>query len=191
MIPVWYILKIRNNDACYIRQELSLRGIKTYYPMIKHSDNSYKWRFKPMFYGYMFIQIADFDESTPILNRVRGIIDFLREDGTPAKLPDHFMDRLQDQVDQINQQEGVWRTYNIGDKVLLESYGLSTVGTVVQHSMSDKTRVRILIDFMGKEIKAEVNWFSLTPYESSNKGIKTNTRRTRGRNRPIKTYTTV
>ena len=58
--------------------------------------------------------------------------------------------------------------------------------------MSDKTRVRILIDFMGKEIKAEVNWFDLAPYEHSVDHLtKTNTRRTRGRNRPIKTYSSI
>ena len=82
---------------------------------------------------------------------------------------------------------GVWKTYTAGDKVLLEVHGLSKIGTVIQHSMSDKTRVRILIDFMGKEIKAEVNWFNLTSYESSKKNHKLhNRRRTRGRNRPIK-----
>ncbi|MAS81249.1 MAG: hypothetical protein CMF45_01015 [Legionellales bacterium] len=191
MIPVWYILKIRSNDASYIQQELSLFGIETYYPMLKHSTDLRKWLLKPLFNGYMFIQIVDLEESAPVLNRVNGIIDFLREDSIPAKIPDDFMNRLQDKVNEINQQEGVWRTYSIGDKVLLESYGLSTVGTVIQHSMSDKTRVRILIDFMGKEIKAEVNWFNLAPYKPSNNTIKTNTRRTRGRNRPIKAYTTV
>tara|TARA_Y100000994_G_C15567089_1_gene390793 strand:- start:221 stop:796 length:576 start_codon:yes stop_codon:yes gene_type:complete len=190
MIPLWYILKIRSNDESYIQQELSFCGIKTYYPMLKHVNNISKWSLKPLFHGYMFVQILNFEEASPKLNRIRGIIDFLREDGEPAKIPDNFMERLQDKVNEINRQEGVWRTYNIGDKVLLESYGLSTIGTVVQHSMSDKTRVRILIDFMGKEIKAEVNWFSLAPYEPSNITAKTNTRRTRGRNRPVKTYTT-
>ena len=191
MIPVWHILKIRSNDASYIQQELSLFGIKTYYPMLKHSTDPSKWRLKPLFNGYMFIQIIDLEESSSILNRVNGIIDFLRTDGMPAEIPDDFMDQLENKVNEINQQEGVWRTYHVGEKVLLESYGLSTVGTVVQHSMSDKTRVRILIDFMGKEIKAEVSWFNLAPFESANNTIKTNTRRTRGRNRPIKTYTTV
>ncbi|MFL2645454.1 MAG: transcription termination/antitermination protein NusG [Dehalococcoidia bacterium] len=188
---MWHILKIRSNDASYIQQELSLFGIKTYYPMLKHSTDPSKWRLKPLFNGYMFIQIIDLEESSSILNRVNGIIDFLRTDGMPAEIPDDFMDQLQNKVNEINQQEGVWRTYHVGEKVLLESYGLSTVGTVVQHSMSDKTRVRILIDFMGKEIKAEVSWFNLAPFESANNTIKTNTRRTRGRNRPIKTYTTV
>ena len=191
MIPVWHILKIRSNNASYIQQELSLFGIKTYYPMLKHSTDPSKWRLKPLFNGYMFTQIIDLEESSLILNRVNGIIDFLRTDGIPAEIPDDFMDQLQNKVNEINQQEGVWRTYHVGEKVLLESYGLSTVGTVVQHSMSDKTRVRILIDFMGKEIKAEVSWFNLAPFESANNTIKTNTRRTRGRNRPIKTYTTV
>jgi len=164
-------------------------GFKTYYPMLKHYNDFSNWNLKPLFQGYMFIQIDNLEQSETLIHRIRGVIDFLRQDQEPANLSQTFIDQLYIKVNEINEQEGVWRTFNVGDKVLLESYGLSTVGTVVQHSMSNKTRVRILIDLMGREIKAEVNWFDLSPYQPSNNHPKTyNTRRTRGRNRPIKTY---
>ena len=149
MIPTWHVLKIRSNHANFIQQELSISGFQTYYPMLKHCNDGFRWNLKPLFHGYMFIKIEDLAKSEPHLNRIRGVIDFLRQDGSPADIPRDFMKQLKNKVDQINEQEGVWKTYNIGDKVILESYGLSTIGTVVQHSMSDKTRVRILIDFMG------------------------------------------
>ena len=192
MIPTWHVLKIRGNHANFVQQELSIAGFQTYYPMLKHCNDGFRWNLKPLFHGYMFIKIEDLAKSEQHLNRIRGVIDFLRQDGIPADISQGFMEQLKNKVNQINEQEGVWKTYNIGDKVVLESYGLSTIGTVIQHSMSDKTRVRILIDFMGKEIKAEVNWFDLAPYEHSVDHLtKTNTRRTRGRNRPIKTYSSI
>ena len=110
MIPVWHILKIRSNDASYIQQELSLFGIKTYYPMLKHSTDPSKWRHKPLFNGYMFIQIIDLEESSSILNRVKGIIDFLRTDGMPAEISDDFMDQLQNKVNAKKYAKGTRRT---------------------------------------------------------------------------------
>lgn len=185
----WYVLKIRSGLASVIQSELSKIGITHYFPMLKHYRTASISTQKPLFPGYLFIQVENLEESTPYLNRIQGIIGFLFQDDLPAIIEAGFMNKLHAKVTEINEQEGVWRTYNIGDKVLLEAHGLSTIGTVVQHSMADKTRVRILIDFMGKEIKADVNWFNLAPYEAFQEGNNLhNRRRTRGRNRPIKTY---
>ena len=126
MIPTWHVLKIRGNHASFIQQELSIAGFQTYYPMLKHCNDGFRWSLKPLFHGYMFIKIEDLAKSEPNLNRIRGVIDFLRQDGIPADISQDFMEQLKNKVNQINEQEGVWKTYNIGDKVVLESYGLST-----------------------------------------------------------------
>ena len=134
--------------------------------------------------------LLEIEKHSHLISKIKGIYGCLFQDSLPAIIEDDFISKLRHKVSDINNLGGVWKTYTAGDKVLLEVHGLSKIGTVIQHSMSDKTRVRILIDFMGTEIKAEVNWFNLTSYESLNQGhMLHNRRRTRGRNRPIKQLT--
>ncbi|MQG17072.1 MAG: hypothetical protein FI726_02215 [SAR202 cluster bacterium] len=183
----WYVFRIQNNISYNVTSELSNIGLSYYLPVIKHTNEQAVTSYKPLFSGYIFIQSDNLEKHSHLISKIKGIYGCLFQDSLPAIIEDDFISKLRHKVSDINHLGGVWKTYTAGDKVLLEVHGLSKIGTVIQHSMSDKTRVRILIDFMGKEIKAEVNWFNLTSYESSKKNHKLhNRRRTRGRNRPIK-----
>ncbi|MBN86420.1 MAG: hypothetical protein CL885_02730 [Dehalococcoidia bacterium] len=190
MSPAWNIIKIKSTCWKLIQSELSKLGIPNYLPMLKTNRLGDILGYKPLFTGYLFIQNTHQDIYLTNIRRIPGILGLLTEDGQPAIIGDDFICELKSKVNEINNHQGVWRTYNKGEKVVLETtYGMSRIGTIIQHSMADTTRVRISIDFMGREIKAEVSWFDLTPLVQPYYVHKSHDRRrSRGRNRPIKTH---
>ena len=185
MIKNWSIIKIQHSLSDSINLDLKNKRFNIYNPKIKQSKSLSTVSLQAIFPGYMFVQMDFSDQNISAVTKSQGVYGFLTYDNAPAIIEDDFMAQLKSKINYINAEEGVWRMYQEGDKVLLESPALTAIGTVLDHTVANKSRVKILIDFMGREIKAEVDWFHLKPY-NTNHHINKIKRRTRGKNRPIK-----
>ena len=107
--------------------------------------------------------------------------------GVPS-VPDEVVATLTNRVDTINSQGGLWRRFKPGDKVYVASNNIQSLAEVVEESKSPEGRVRVLLQFMGRLVSAQVNCQELQPVERQLSANPHLPRRTRGRGRWIRGF---
>ena len=122
----------------------------------------------------------------PSLQRAPHVSGWVNFEGVSPAVPDEIVSELASRVEGINNSGGLWRRFEAGDKVRIVSGILEGLGEVVESPTSPNSKVRILMDFMGRLISAQVPWSNLQPLESYPDEQIRPPRRTRGRGRPIR-----
>lgn len=158
-------------------------GVKVYVPEIKYLVDG-QAQFKPFFPRYLFIQTNLQRVATARINATYGVQSLVTFGGAPALLAPAVIDALRERLDQLNQQIGQSdNSVQPGSRVRLKAGPLQGLEAVFIDAMSPGERVRVLIEFMGRQQVLEVDSASIEP-----PGVAgaPRTRRTRGHGRPIR-----
>jgi hypothetical protein len=103
-------------------------------------------------------------------------------------LPNDVVETLAEQVSTLNQSGGVWTRYRQGEQVRVRSGLTDTLARVVEEPRSPRARVRVLMEFMGQLVQADVSADRIerVPDDDAQLTRRRNSmRRTRGRGRWI------
>jgi len=95
------------------------------------------------------------------------------------------MIQLMERVDQINGQGGLWRRYRPGELVRVLSHGMEATAEVIEEPKSPQGNVKVLMEFMGRLVSAQVTWHDVQPIQDGPQHKLRIPRRTRGRGRWI------
>ena len=80
----------------------------------------------------------------------------------------------------------MWEKFESGQVVQVSHGKIEGLATVLESPSSPESRVNVLLDFMGRQVRAEVPWLSLTAAPENNHDVaQGRRRRTRGRGRWI------
>lgn len=181
----WYIIRAEPQADFLAASELINAGFEIFSPRVKSNKAKTIPQFAPLFPGYLFLKWDIEGEGKPSFHGAPHVSGWVNFEGVSPAVPDEVITELAHRVEHINNEGGLWRRFEPGDKVRVVSGTLDGLGEVVEYTSSPQSRVRILMQFMGRLVSAQVPWDNLEPLEERPmQGVKP-PRRTRGRGRWI------
>jgi hypothetical protein len=103
-------------------------------------------------------------------------------------IPDEAVAALRQRIEGINREGGLWRRFRTGEQVRVISPGIETFAEVIEEARSPRHRVRVLLEFMGRLVAAQVPSDSLQPADFGSRENRHPPRRTRGGGRWIRGF---
>ncbi len=184
--PKWYVIRTHSQAEGAAASQLARDGFEVFLPRVKSVRARTGGGEAPLFPGYLFLQCnpegagrLDFRSG----HRVAGWVNF---GGVIPAVPEEVITELKLRVDRINRDGGLWRRFRTGEKVNVVSGNVETLAEVVSEAKSPEGRVKVLLNFMGRMVEAQVPSHSLWPAESASAATARRLpRRTRGRGRWI------
>ena len=94
---------------------------------------------------------------------------------------------LQERVESIRHSGGLWQRFKVGQVVQVSQEKFEGLATILEEPKSPEDRVRVLLEFMGRQVRAIVPWTSLNPALKTATAVplRRRDRRTRGKGRWI------
>jgi transcription antitermination factor NusG len=176
----WYVIKTKPQCEYLAAAALEREDFRLYFPRVRSPRPQRGHDDLPLFPGYLFIYHDVENEEPPAVGRLPGLLGWVRFNGHAPPVPDDVVAAIQRRVEAINRGGGLWTRFGAGDKVMVSSGKLESLAEVVEDSASPHSKVRVLLELMGRAISAEVPWHTLRPARG---GVRRNERRTRGRGR--------
>lgn len=163
----WYVIRTRPKGehiaAAHLQQFADIDQV--FAPRIrfeKGTVNGKKWFVEALFPGYIFAYF-DLNEKLRAVNATTGVTGILRFNEIYPQIEGSFIEELRADFPESGAEALVIeREIEEGDEVLVVDGVMSGMKTVVTKIMSGKERVRILMDWLGEEREAEVNFTSIT-----------------------------
>jgi hypothetical protein len=103
-------------------------------------------------------------------------------------IPDEAIAELRERVEVRHREGGLWGRFRTGQQVRVISPGIETFAEVVEEARSPRHRVRVLLEFMGRLVEAQVPYESLWPADHDSGETHHLPRRTRGKGRWIRGF---
>jgi len=182
----WYVVRTKPQSEYLAAAALERDGFELFFPHVRTPRPNSGRDDVPLFPGYLFLRHDVEKLGWPSMERLPGILGWVRFSGQAPPVPDEVVSELAQRVDAINSTGGLWTRFRPGERVRVISGSMESLARVVDEPRSPQERVRVLVDFMGRQVLAQVPWRDLqrthqdplaTPIPSG--------RRTRGRGRWI------
>ena len=183
----WCLARTRSLSEYMAAAALERSGYELYFPRVLtprprngHSDT-------PLFPGYLFVRIDRNGAGLPPVRHVAGMLGWVHFDSEVPSVPDEVITGLDSALKVINERGGSWRRFQPGDQVRVSSGKVEGLAEVLEEPSSPQSRVRVLLNFMGRNVPARVPWHDLEPVGDGDTAMYPGRphRRTRGRGRWI------
>ena len=184
----WYVLRTEPRAEYMAAAELDGDGFEVFFPRVTSPHQRVGHTDLPLFPGYLFLRCDPQSDGWPsfrMRHRVSGWVNFA---GVIPAVPDEVIAEVAHRIDGINATNGLWRRFRQGERVQVTSHGLGAVGEVVEEAKSPQARARVLLNFMGRLVQAQVPWADLQPVQHQITDNQRLPRRTRGRGRWIQGF---
>ncbi len=190
MTQGWYLVRTRPLSEYMAAAAMERSGHKLYFPRVKTPRPRRGHGDAPLFPGYLFVR-QDRDKSgLPAVNRIAGLVGWVQFDGVVPRVPDDVIVEMARRVERINKEGGYWTRFRPGEKVQVVAGSMESLAEVLEEPKSPQSRVRVLLNFMGRLVPARVPWQDLRPIEEEPTGQDEGRppRRTRGKGRWIRGF---
>ena len=152
----WYLIQTKTNSEKFAVSNLKNQGYECWYPeyekIISHARKKQKVK-KPLFPGYIFIKINLENTQWSAINYTPGVKEIITYGGKPAILIDKYYDELKSMLNKHGLFE--YNEMYLGKKVkIISGPFLGMVGKIDR--IDAKSRVRILLDILGNNIKSTI-----------------------------------
>ena len=190
MIKRWYVVRIKPNCDRMAASALRRDGFELFFPQVDIFIREIQPKRVPMFPGYLFLRCDIMGHDLPIISRLPGVFGWLRVGGDTPHVPDDVMQELRARIESFDSSGGMWERFKAGQLVRVAQGKLDALATVLVEPNSRDDRVRVLLEFMGREVHATVPWQSLEPMseDQAERTLRRYGRRTRGQRRWIKGF---
>lgn len=181
----WYVVHCQPGKERYAAATLQEQyAIPVYLPEIKRSVQG-KTKYAPLFPRYVFANIDLHIYPPSRINASTGIIQLITFGMQPQSIPSAVIQALYQRVEQINKQGGLSEpAFQTGETVQIASGPLHGLEAVFVGPMTPSTRVRVLLEFMGRQNEVEMDRKALQKTAPEQPAPK-RSRRTRGKGRKI------
>lgn len=162
----WYCLKTQTKREAIAAAHLrELEGVEVFCPMLRYRKATRRgkvWWVEALFPGYVLARFVLETEERAVMysQGVRGLVRFGEK--VPA-IPDDFVDVLRQEVARQGTEEVLTVGPKIaeGEEVELAHGPLGGVRATVVEVLPARERVKVLLEFLGREQVIEVDLFSL------------------------------
>ena len=183
----WYVVRTKPRSEYIAARSLARDGYEHLFPRVIAPQRRIGKPQTPLFPGYLFVRWDVDGGLWPPIARLPGIQGLLRFEGILPSVPDEIVGELARRVESINGHGGLWNRFKRGQAVRVVSGKLESLARVVDEPRSPSSRVRVLMDFMGQLVSAEVPGGDLRLLSGPADGdTRRGHRRTRGRGRWVR-----
>jgi transcriptional antiterminator RfaH len=165
----WYCLKAppkkENIAAAHLRRISVVEDV--FSPTIrykKHTRRGRIWFAEALFPGYLFSRFS-FDEAHRMVRYAHGVSGIVHFGDVIPRIDEEIVESLRAQCDSSGKPDlfEIDPTLREGDEVTIAEGPFHGITAVVRRLYSGQERVRILLEFMNKQIEAELNQNQLIP----------------------------
>lgn len=153
----WYLLQFKPNSHRTAERNLCRQGFKTFLPMLEMTSRDrlkFTNSLKPLFPGYMFVNVELNTDPWRKINSTIGVSRLLYNDGKPQALPNELILGLRSRCD----SSGLLMTFKApveGDSVrILKGAFADFIATV--ETIDNNKRIWVMMELMGRRIKTQV-----------------------------------
>jgi len=166
---VWYALRSKPHKESFVYQQLLANNIEAYYPMLKVKPiNPRSSSIRSFFPGYMFVRLDLENSPMAITQWLPGTIGLVQFDGIPGPVPDGFIVELKRRLKTLEEAGGMMLSeLRQGDQVHIVSGAMEGYDAVFDARLNGTQRVQILLDIMGRWVRAEVDVNNLRKKKSN------------------------
>jgi len=173
------------------RDHLEIAGIEVFLPCARAHPSRPGHQDAPLFPGYLFLNYDLEEQGWARLHRIPQLLGLVAFGGEVPPVPDEVIDELAQRVRAINGTGGLWTRFRSGDRVRVALGPTESLAEVIEETKSPQSRVRVLMEFLGRLVEARVRWQDVQPVAAN--GLVHNhnghpQRRTRGRGRWIRGF---
>ena len=161
----WYCLRSRPKHehiaAAHLRQ---MDGVEVFCPRLRFKKATRRgavWFEESMFPGYLFARFHFLDRYREV-SYANGISGILRFGGRYAAIGDETIFGLRGKTNDLHIAV-IESEVRAGDKVTIVAGAMTGIEGVVTQYLSGRERVRVLLEFLGREIHAEVGKDDVLP----------------------------
>ncbi|HEY1123897.1 MAG TPA: transcription termination/antitermination NusG family protein [Haloferula sp.] len=162
----WYCLKTQTKREAIAAAHLrELEGVEVFCPLLRYRKATRRgkvWWVEALFPGYLLARFhLRTDERAVMYSQgVRGLVRFGEK---VPEVPDDFVELLRQEVAKQGEKEVLTVVPRIaeGEEVELAHGPLGGVKATVVEVLPARERVRVLLEFLGREQVVEVDLFSL------------------------------
>jgi transcriptional antiterminator RfaH len=184
--PRWYVARTEPRAEFMAAKALARDGYEVFFPLVIKPHSEHDNTETPLFPGYIFLHFDSENGSWPSFLGTHRIAGWVKFGGEIPSLPDSEIAELRDHLESINQQGGLANPFKPGELVDVVAGNLQCLAEVVEGSKSPQGRVKVLLQFMGRQIPAQVSRENLRQTENSSNSTERPARGTRGGGRWIK-----
>lgn len=191
MALAWYVVRTNPRSELIAHNHLVNYGFEHYLPLVAPLDSVSKGYEVPLFPSYLFLRYDIESPESTSLRSIPGLNGLVNFDGVPPSIPDAVIDSLRQTVALINETGGLTDRYQSGDRVWVRWGNGATedLARVISDSRSPHSRVRVLIEFLGRLVHGEVSRSNIRPANDGDNPSQVSPnrarRRTRGRGRYV------
>jgi transcriptional antiterminator RfaH len=161
----WYCLRSQPKHehiaAAHLRK---LEGVTVFCPQIRFKKMTRRclvWVTEAMFPGYLFAHF-DLTEMHRRVRYVRGVAGIVRFGELYPTIDDAVLAQLRDRVGGADVKELSYELSE-GDKVRIAEGAFAGLEVCVTRALPAKERVKVLMDFLGRKIEAEIEHSRILP----------------------------
>ena len=161
----WYCLKSRPKHehiaTAHLRQ---MPGVEVFCPRLRFKRPTIRgarWFQEAMFPGYLFARF-NFTERHKEVGYAMGVSGILRFGERYAAIGEETIHLLRSHTDETHVAV-IESEVREGDTVTIVEGAMTGIQGVVTHFLSGRERVRVLLEFLGREVHAEVHKTAVLP----------------------------
>ena len=191
MASKWYVARTRPRVESLAGAELVRDGLEIFLPRINSPLPQGGFTDDLLFPGYLFIRCDPKINGWPVFRSEHRMLGWLGFDGVVPALPDGDIEALMGNIADVNGDGGLWRRYQVGEMVNVVSPTISGLGEVLEKPKSPRSRVKVLMEFMGRLVPAQIPWENISPLGAFDQNTNQHNqapRRTRGRGRWVRGF---
>ena len=183
----WYVVRTHTRADHLATDELSRGDFEVFSPRVRGLTSRPGDSESPLFPGYLFLRYDLERDSLPSFRTAPRVIGWLRFGNDIAWIPDQVVDDIRKRLEMIDREGGLRRRFHSGELVRVVSGAFQGMAEVIDDSKSLQAKVRVVLEFMGHSVLAEVSRLDLQPAGDRSVTQRRSTRRTRGKGRWIRT----
>ena len=156
--PPWYIVQLKPNSHKVAVRNLERQRFETFLPMHevkRRTATKFETVIRPLFVGYMFVACDPEKAPWRQINSTYGISRMPSFAEGPKPMPEALMAGLRARCDNVGKVKPL-ENFEAGQSVEMHSGPFSNFIATVEQMASD-ARVWVLLDFMGKETRVQVD----------------------------------
>jgi transcriptional antiterminator RfaH len=159
--PFWAVAQTQAGREAFALDQLGRAGFHGYLPRIKVRERSRGVRIVALFPSYLFVHVVDRWQG---ITRTIGVSRLLLNGEQPARLPAGALAEIKAREDRRGFVKLPTANLSPGQKVKILS-GSFEGHIAVYEGMSGRDRDRVLVQFLGRIVRAEVRAGDLAPLE--------------------------
>ena len=167
MAHSWYVIRTRPQCEYVAAEALERDGFEFFFPCVRKRRPRASRADTPLFPGYIFLRHDLEVLEWPAIRSMPGILGWVRFGSVTPTLPDKDISDLARRVENINEEGGLWTRFQKGERVRVVSGKMDSLAELVEEPNSPEARVRVLLEFMGRRIPAQVPCSQLQPVNGS------------------------